>query len=328
MDMASNLNRRGFLAASALLAGAGSRAADARELSEKQLEGIYVIMQTPFHESLAVDEDSLRRECDFLVKCRVHGMVWPAGAGETTSLSHSERVQFSKAIVDEVRGRAPVFIGVHGANKFEAMEYARYAEKIGADGLHAMGPSDDSADPEILTEYFTAIASVSKLPLTVQVSTPGMTPEFMMRLGQKLPTFRIAKLEGARPPHEVTQLVEEGRRHLIPSTGGGGMNLINEMARNSGGTMAGAGFADIQVDIWNLYHAGKHAEARQLFEKFLMMAVLERETGFVLQKEILRRRGGVFKNVVMRRTRKFTMDRGDLAELDAIMEVTKPYFRV
>ena len=43
---------------------------------------------------------------------------------------------------------------------------------------------------------------------------------------------------------------------------------------------------------------------------------------------LYRNRGGIFKNVVMRRTRKFTMDSADLAELDAIMEVTKPYFRV
>lgn len=325
--MAHSVNRRDFLAASALVAGAATQRAHANQLTDKQLEGIYVIMQTPFKETLEIDEESLRRECDFLVKCRVHGMVWPAGAGETTSLSHSERLQYSKVVVDEVRGRTPVFIGVHGANKFEAMEYARYAEKIGADGMQALGPSDNCSDPEMLTEYFMAIASVSKLPLSIQESTPGMTAEFFMRLGEKLPTFRIAKIESANPPHDVTKFVEAGRR-LIPSTGGGGLNLINEMARNSGGTMAGAGFADLQVDIWNLYHEGKHAEARKVFEKYLMMAVLERETGFVLQKEILRRRGGVFKNIVMRRTRKFTMDKADLAELDAIMEAAKPYFRV
>ncbi|MGH9469463.1 MAG: dihydrodipicolinate synthase family protein, partial [Terriglobia bacterium] len=168
------IGRRSFLAATALLSAAAPRLDQARELREQQLEGIYTIMQTPFRESLEIDEESLRRECDFLVRCRVNGMVWPAGAGETTSLSHSERLRFSKVIVDEVRGRAPVFIGVHGANKFEAMEYARYADKIGADGLHAMGPSDNCSDPQMLAEYFTAIASVSKLPLSIQESTPGM----------------------------------------------------------------------------------------------------------------------------------------------------------
>jgi hypothetical protein len=58
----------------------------------------------------------------------------------------------------------------------------------------------------------------------------------------------------------------------------------------------------------------------------LMMAVLELHTGYVLQKEILRRRG-IFKTVAMRGTRKFSMDAGDLHELDDIFEVLRPYFR-
>ena len=194
------------------------------------------------------------------------------------------------------------------------MEYARHAEKIGADGLHAMGPDDGSSDPDILTDYFTSIASVSKLPLSIQMSTAGMTVDFLMRLGEKLPTFRIAKLESSDPPHDVTKLVRDGKRRLIPSTGGGAMNLMTEMERGSGGTMAGAGLADIQAEVWDLYHAGKHTEARDLFLRFLPAAVLERRTGFVLQKEILRRRG-IFKTVTMRRTRKFSMDDGGSARV-------------
>lgn len=293
----------------------------------KTWEGIFVIMQTPFHENLEIDEESLRKETDFLCRCRAHGIVWPAGAGETNSLWHQERLRFSESVVKEARGRTTVLIGVHGANKFEAMEYARHAEKIGADGLHALGPGDGSADPDILTDYFQSIASVSKLPLSIQVSTPGMTTPFLMKLAETLPTFRIAKLESGVVPHEVTTIVKQGKRRLIPSTGGGAMNLMNEMERDSGGTMAGAGLADVQAEVWDLFHAGKKQESRDLFMKFLLAAVLERQTGFVLQKEILRRRG-IFKNVVMRRTRKFTMDEGDLKELDSIMELLKPHFRV
>ncbi|MEZ5355175.1 MAG: hypothetical protein R2762_21285 [Bryobacteraceae bacterium] len=47
--------------------------------------------------------------------------------------------------------------------------------------------------------------------------------------------------------------------------------------------------------------------------------------GFVIQKEILRRRG--FNNVVMRRSRAVTMDAQDLRELDQIMELLRPHFR-
>ncbi len=318
-----SFNRRDFLtAASAAAASPLVSAAPA-----KTWEGIFVIMQTPFLQSLEIDEESLRKETDFLARGRVHGVVWPAGAGETKAIWHKERLKFSETVVKEAKGRTTVLIGVHGANKFEAMEYARHAEKIGADGLHALGPGDDSSDPDILTDYFQAIASVSKLPLSVQVSTPGMTPEFLMKLGEKIPTFRIAKLEGSNPPHDVSLLVDKGGRKLIPSTGGGAMNLIAEMERNSGGTMAGAGLADVQAEIWDLFHDGKKDKAREVFMKFLLAAVMERRTGYVLQKEILRRRG-VFKTIVMRGTRKVSMDARDMRELDEIMELLRPHFRV
>ena len=321
--MPASLDRRRFLSLAATAAAAAPRAG----AREKTWEGIFVIMQTPFLESLEIDEDSLRREADFLARGRVHGIVWPAGAGETTSISYRERLKFSESVVKGAAGRTTVLIGVHGVSKFEAMEYARHAEKIGADGMHALGPGNGASDPEILEDYFRSIASVSKLPLSIQVSTPGMTPEFLMKLGDKIPTFRIAKLESSNPPHDVSKLVKEGKRHLIPSTGGGAMNLIAEMERNSGGTMAGAGLADIQAEIWDLYHAGKKKEAHDLFMRFLLAAVLERRTGYVLQKEILRRRG-IFKTVVMRNTRKFSMDADDLRELDGILELLRPFYRV
>jgi hypothetical protein len=58
-----------------------------------------------------------------------------------------------------------------------------------------------------------------------------------------------------------------------------------------------------------------------------MMAVLELEVSYVVQKEILRRRG-IFRTVRMRNTSKFAMDAGDLRELDEIFDVLRPYFRV
>ncbi|MBV6432719.1 MAG: 4-hydroxy-tetrahydrodipicolinate synthase [Bryobacteraceae bacterium] len=320
--MPTSIPRRGFLALPMALGAAAPLPA-----AEKKWEGIFVIMQTPFLENLEIDEESLRRESDFLARGRVHGIVWPAGAGETTSISYNERMRYSEGVVKEAKGRTTVLIGVHGANKFEAMDYARHAEKIGADGLHALGPADGASDPEILEDYFRAITSVSKLPLSVQVSTPGMTTDFLLRLADKLPTVRILKLEGGDIPHDVTRVIKERKRMLIPSTGGGAMNLWNEMERGSGGTMAGAGFADIQAQIWDWFHEGKKKEAHSLFLNFLQSAVLERRTTYVIQKEILRRRG-IFRTVVMRRTRKFTMDAEDLRELDEIMEALRPHFRV
>lgn len=315
----TTLRRRDLLALSAFSALPAPAA-------PKSWEGIFVIMQTPFLEDLSIDEESLRKETDFLCRGRVHGMVWPAGAGETSSLSYNERMRYAPAVVAEAKGRTTVLIGVHGANKFEAMEYARFAEKIGADGLHALGPTDGFGDARILEDYFLSIASVSKLPMCIQVSNPGMSTDFLLRMADKIPSLRILKLEAGDVPHDVSRVVAERKRALIASTGGGAMNLYQEMERGSGGTMAGAGFADIQAQIWDWFQEGKKKEAHELFQKFLLSAVLERRVTYVLQKEILRRRG-IFRTVVMRRTSRFPMDAADLRELDRIMEMLRPYFR-
>jgi 4-hydroxy-tetrahydrodipicolinate synthase len=289
--------------------------------------GVFIIMQTPFLDSFEIDEDSLRHEADFLVRCGVHGMVWPAGAGETQTLSHAERIKYAPAVVQEVKGRTPVVIGVHGVNKFEAAEYARHAEKIGADAMLALSQTDGATDADVLTDYFTAITSASRLPLFIQVSSPVLTVDYLIGLAKKLPTFRYVKDEQAPVPKRVSRFVAEAKGLLTPMTGGGSRNLLNEMERGSRGTMPGAGFADIQAQIWDWFQEGKKKEARDLFSKMLMMAVLEQNVTYVVQKEILRRRG-VFKTTWMRNTRKFAMDAGDLHELDEIFAALRPYFRV
>lgn len=316
------LSRRSLLAAPLAAAPLAAQS----PADNKKWEGIFVIMQTPFLDSLEIDEDSLRRETDFLARARVHGAVWPAGAGESVSLSYTERMKYAPVVVKEAKGRIPVLIGVHGANKFEAMEYARYAEKIGADGLQALGPTSGASDPDILEDYFTAIASASKLPICIQVTNGGMTTPFLLKMADKLPTVRILKLENGDVTQDVTRVLAERKRNVIPSTGGGAISLYNEMERGSGGTMAGAGFADIQTEIWDLFHSGRKKESLDLFMKFALSAILERRTTYVLQKEILRRRG-IFKTTTMRNTRRFTMDAADLRELDRIMDLLKPHFR-
>ena len=325
--MSIALSRRELIFAAAGAASRGFAAPATRH--REPFRGVFIIMQTPFldNSAKAVDEASLAKEADFLCRCGVHGMVWPALAGETNQLTHDERMRFPETVVKAARGRVPVAIGVHGKTNEEAVEFARNADRIGADALIALGRRDETKNPSELEAYYTAIASASKLPLILQVSNETMTVDFNISLAKKLPTVRYVKEENSPVPALVTRYVKEAKGLLTVSTGGGARNFMNEMARGSDGTMPGAGFADIQAQIWDWYQAGKKKQSRELFAKMLMMAVLEQHTGYIVQKEILRRRG-VFATTVMRDTRKMNMDEWDQRELDAIFEVLRPYFRV
>jgi dihydrodipicolinate synthase/N-acetylneuraminate lyase len=325
--MSIPLSRRELLCAAA---GAASHAFAAPATHHRQpFRGVFIIMQTPFLADSAktVDAASLAKETDFLCRCGVHGMVWPALAGETKQLTHDERMRYPETIVKAARGRVPVVIGVHGKTNEEAVEFARNAEKAGADAMVALGRTDDTKNAGELEAYFTAIAAASKLPLVLQVSNETMSVDFNIAMAKKLPTVRYVKEENSPVPKLVTRYVNEAKGVLTVMTGGGARNFMNEMARGSDGTMPGAGFADIQAQIWDWFQAGKKKQARDLFAKMLMMAVLEQQTGYLVQKEILRRRG-VFTTTVMRDTRSMSMDEWDQRELDAIFEVLRPHFRV
>lgn len=211
----------------------------AEDTPKSNYRGVFIIMQTPFLESLAIDEESLRKEVDFLVRCGAHGMVWPVAASELTALSQKERLKYAEVIVQEAGGRTPVVIGVTACNKFEAVDYAEHAHKIGANAMLALPQNDGSpTDPTMFTEYVDAIMSASNLPLFVQTAMPGhgsaLSPDFLLELAARYPAFQYVKEEqiGFGPlPWRISYYEKKGSGRLTVMAGAGARNLMNEMER-------------------------------------------------------------------------------------------------
>jgi len=53
--------------------------------------GIFTIPFTPFHDDRSLDEESLRREVDFVIEAGAHGIVAPVNSSEFYLLSDEER---------------------------------------------------------------------------------------------------------------------------------------------------------------------------------------------------------------------------------------------
>src|SRR4051794_11506999 len=178
MRMATALTRRDWLSAMAL-------APLANATPGKPMRGIFIIMATPFTESSAVDYEDLEREVDFLVRCGVHGMVWPQLASEYASLSREERMRGMEVLAKASRGKAPVLVlGVQGANVEAALEYLKKAEDVEPDALIAIPPTDArSADD--FRRYYAALANSTKRPLFIQTTggAKGITPPVEMITG-------------------------------------------------------------------------------------------------------------------------------------------------
>jgi 4-hydroxy-tetrahydrodipicolinate synthase len=75
------------------------------------IRGVYNILPTPFDESGAVDEASLRRLVDFVIGTDVDGLTILGFLGEAAKLSEAERVLVIDVSLEATAGRVPVIVG-------------------------------------------------------------------------------------------------------------------------------------------------------------------------------------------------------------------------
>jgi dihydrodipicolinate synthase/N-acetylneuraminate lyase len=293
-------------------------------------QGIYAIIVTPFHEDLSIDWETLEREIEFCIDCGVHGLVGPAIASEFFTLSDAERLEFVQKVARWTNRRVPFVAGVSGVSGHHAAALARGAEGAGAEALMAMPPYVVPGSAESTFAYYERIASASSLPLVVQnapapFSSPLSTAQLVSLL-ERLPSIQVIKEETFPNPQKVGQICRAAGARLQGVFGGlGGIYLFNELERGGTGTMPACQFADVMVDIFNLYKGGNHEAARDRFMTVQPALVLERLYNMTFIKVCLQRRG-VFKNALTR-VPEPALDANDLRELDEIWRRLDPFFR-
>jgi dihydrodipicolinate synthase/N-acetylneuraminate lyase len=300
-------------------------------MPEIQWKGIYAILVTPFHEDLSIDWETLEREVEFCLQCRVHGIVGPAIAGEFYTLSDSERMMFVQKVSTWVNKKVPFVAGVSGVSGHHSAELAKAAQDAGADALMAMPPYIVPGSADSTFTYYQEICSSTPLPLIVQnapapFSSPLSTSQLVTLL-EHFPSIQVIKEETFPNPQKVGQLFDATDSRLKGIFGGlGGIYLFNELERGGSGTMPACQFADVMVDIFALWQQGNKDAARDRFMTVQPALVMEGLYKMTFMKECLKRRG-IFKNTLTR-TPEPALDNHDLKELDAIWKRLSPYFRV
>ena len=264
----------------------------------KPLRGIFPVAQTPFTESNKLDLDALIAEVRFIDRGGVHGFVWPQMASEWMTLSEAERLEGSEAIASTGKKLRPaIVIGVQGPNLASAIKYAKHAERVGADAIISLPPSENS-DPKTDLEYYKAVGGATQLPLFVQ-AVGNMNVDLLIEMYKAIPTFRYIKDEAGNPLKSIGPLRQRSSDQLKFFSGSHGRDLIDEMRRGSSGCMPAAPFADLYAQTWNLWHEGRHDEAMAMQGRTLMILTEMLSHGPESVKYVLCLRG-VFKTYGVR----------------------------
>ena len=269
--------------------------------SPKPLRGIFPIAQTPFTESNKLDLDALMEEVRFTDRGKVDGFVWPQMASEWMTLTEAERLAGAEAIASTGKKLRPaIVIGVQSAELASAIKYAKHAERVGADAIISLPPSEHS-DAKADLDYYKSVGAATELPFFVQ-AVGNMNANLIIELYKAIPTFRYLKDEAGNPLKSIGELRGRSSDQLKVFSGGHGRDLIDEMRRGFSGSMPAASFADLYAQTWDLWHAGRHDEALAMQGRTLLILTEMLSHGPESMKYILYLRG-VFKTYGVRSQR-------------------------
>ncbi len=286
-----------------------------------RLRGIFPVVQTPFTHSQRLDVASLEREVHFCLRAGAHGMVYPVLASEFQVITLAERRLGVETVLRAAAGRIPVVVGVADTSTPGAVTHARHAAEQGAAAVIALAPYIGTPDMEEVTAYYTAIAAAAEgLPVFIQDAPPGLPVPRILQLLQDIENVRYVKEENEPSAHNISTLLSHLGDECWGVFGGAWCRwMMSEMARGAHGFMPSVEIVDGHVQVWNLYQAGEHAQARAIYNRLLPFINLGFCLGLRMIKETLVLRG-ILETAEMRRPGMPRLDAHDRRELETIVE--------
>jgi len=153
----------------------------------KELKGICAASCTPFKEhGEEVDEDALKVHLDYLIGAGVHIILVCGGTGEFAYLRPEEKKRIVEVSAKHINSRTGLMVQTSAINTTDAVEYAKHAENVGADGLLVLPPYFEGPNADGVYYHYEKIAKAVSIPI-VTYNIPvhsgfDITAQFFKRL--------------------------------------------------------------------------------------------------------------------------------------------------
>jgi dihydrodipicolinate synthase/N-acetylneuraminate lyase len=292
-----------------------------------EARGSSAIPMTPFDDHDHIDVDVLEREIEFIVRCGSESICTPVMVSEFELLSEEERRMMIRIPIEVARGRCAVIANVAAVNTPLAVQYAEYAQKMGADCVIAMAPYARPMDFALMKRYFKAVSDAVTIPVMIQNATNNaqLSPQQVVQLCEEVQNVQYVKQEVIPGPVTITNLLAL-KSPAVKMVMSGYAGLFSPMDFNRGAiaTIHACEFCDLVQKVWDLLYEGKQKEALDLQSVIVPALQMESLLGMTYAKEVMVRRG-VFKNT-RTRTKAEGLSDADKRDLDMIWPRIEPHF--
>ncbi len=173
----------------------------------KPITGSIVALVTPLQADGGVDYTALRKLIDWHIAEGTDCLGVVGTTGESPTVTTEEHCEIIRVSVEQAAGRVPIMAGCGSNSTAEAVNLARYAQRVGADCQLQVVPYYNKPSQEGQYQHFKTIAEATgDLPM-VLYNVPGRTVADL----QLETVLRLAKLPGVIGIKDATGNIERAQ---------------------------------------------------------------------------------------------------------------------
>lgn len=181
-------------------------------MSKVDLVGSGVALITPFKEDNSVDYEALSRLVQFHLERNTDYIVALGTTAETPTLTKNEKQDIVHFIVEQVKGKIPIIMGLGGNNTADLIDDCKQTDFTGVDAILSVTPYYNKPTQEGLYRHYCALSAVSPLPI-ILYNVPGrtgvnMTAETTLRLAKDCSNI-VAVKEASGDLAQIKAIIDE-----------------------------------------------------------------------------------------------------------------------
>ncbi|GGA34527.1 4-hydroxy-tetrahydrodipicolinate synthase [Kroppenstedtia guangzhouensis] len=179
-------------------------------------------MITPMTNSGTIDWPSVDSVLEHLIGAGTDSIVVAGTTGESPTLTHGEKLELIRYVVQKADGRVRVIAGSGSNDTASSAQLTQEAEEAGADGVMLVVPYYNKPTQEGLYQHFKTVAQSTSLPVMLY-NIPGrsavnMSVDTMVRLTHDVDNITSIK-ESSGDLVQVMELVERKREDVAVYSG-------------------------------------------------------------------------------------------------------------
>ena len=240
--------------------------------------GVYPAVTTKFTAKGDLDIPAFLKNIEFQVNAGIDGVIIGGSLGESSAISHEERLVMAQAVLENFGNTIDVIVNIAEGSTRAAIDLAKKSETLGVHGLMVLPPMMYKPTDQEVVDYFKAVAESTSLSIMLYNNPVDYKIEITIEMFEQLAQVGNieAVKESTRDISNVTRMRNRFSKRFKILCGVDTL-AMEELLMGADGWVAGLvdAFPAETVAIYRLVKAGRVAEALAIYRWFLPILELD-----------------------------------------------------